>query len=127
MDQSEGISISRLRVAFGDASSISTSHAENGSVSRHCRVVFLPILLLRVLRDRALRGSELPIFGAFVSCSLSGSEKTIIRSHGTLRHFPAIIRWPRPAANLISHHWTLNPALPRLRAHSQDRLCYCVC
>jgi hypothetical protein len=37
--------------------------------------VFLPVLLLRVLRDREVRGFPVPVFGAVVVCVLFNEEK----------------------------------------------------
>ena len=58
-DQTQRNPVSARRVNRIDLARAGTAHAENRrSAGRRC-LVFLPVLLLRVLRDRTLRGWKL--------------------------------------------------------------------
>jgi hypothetical protein len=55
VDQNKRKSLSAFRAAFGDSSVLRTPLSQDGASDDRFRVVFLPVLLFCVLRDRALR------------------------------------------------------------------------
>src|SRR6266516_3787296 len=65
-DQAQGHSVPTHRSVRFVVAFPGTTHAQGRRTARHRGLVFLPVLLLRVLCHRALRGQQLPFFRALV-------------------------------------------------------------
>src|SRR5579871_1910874 len=72
VDQVEGDLVFGDRRVIGSAADTGGTDLESGRAAGDLRVVLLPVLLFRVLRDRALRGPGLQVFGIVVVCEVYG-------------------------------------------------------
>ena len=61
---------------FGGGVVGGVSERESGGAAGDCRVVLLPVLLFRVLRDRKVCGPKLSVFGLVVVCAVFGGAAT---------------------------------------------------